>query len=145
MRAPAQLPSQLSFGTTLMLTVLVAVAMVVTACSSSVQQPPPTPKTKVYTCKDRPIKIDKNYKHGVDQDVVVLCGGNSVSWKGSAPWEVRFTTSPFVGGATVITDTSLDPGPVIQEPADQDTAFKYSVTTSDGTKFDPQIIIMGGN
>lgn len=149
MRARTQLPSHLSFETTLVLTVLVAVALFVTACSSSVQPPPtpnPNPKTtKVYPCRDRAIKIDKAYAHGVDQDVVVLCGGNNVSWKGNPPWEVDFTTSPFVSGVTVIKDTSLAPGPVLPEPLDQDTAFTYTVTTSDGKKFDPQIIIMGGN
>jgi hypothetical protein len=150
MRARTQLPSHLSFGTTLALTVLVAVAMVITACSSSVQpnvQPPPTPKTtKVYTCKDRPIKIDKIYTgKGVDKDPVVACTGVTVSWSGPKGWKVSFTTSPFASGVTDI-DEATDPTKLVtKDVGADDVGFKYSVTFSDGTKFDPQIIIMGGS
>lgn len=142
MKALAQLRSFL--GITLALTAAVAVSIVFTSCSSSVT--PPTPKTTVYTCHDRPIKIEKGYAHGVDKDLVVVCGGVHVRWKGTAPWEVRFATSPFVGGETVITDRTDQSkvSAVKSEPPDEDTCFKYSATTSDGMKHDPQIIIMGG-
>jgi hypothetical protein len=110
-------------------------------------QPPPNPKAKVYTCHDRPIKIDKGYAHGVDKDLVVACTGVYIRWKGTAPWEVRFAASPFAGGETVITDQTDQSkvSAVKPEPPDEDTSFKYSVTTSDGQKHDPQIIIMGGS
>jgi hypothetical protein len=145
MKALAQLPSDFFSGTALALVAIVAMISGISCSQPQTPQViPPPGKTKAYTCKDRPIDIDKSYSHGVKQETVVVCGGNNVSWKGPAHWEVRFTTSPFVSGVTVITDTSLDPGPVIQEPADQDTAFKYAVTTNDGVKHDPQIIIMGG-
>jgi hypothetical protein len=148
MKALAQLPSHLSFRNTLELTALVAVAMVVTACSSSVEpnvQPPATTRMKAYSCKDRPITVDKGFSKGVDKETVVVCGGYSVSWKGNNPkdsWEVDFTTSPFVNGETVIKNGSPNPSPVVATV--DDTAFKYSVITSDGIKHDPQIIIMGG-
>jgi hypothetical protein len=148
MRARTLLPFHSFPGTALALTAVVAVSMVLTSCSSSVQpggQPPPNPK--VYTCRDRPIKIDKGYAHGVDKDLVVVCSGVHVSWKGTAPWEVRFATSPFVGGETVITDQTDQSkvSAVKPEPVDNDTPFEYSATTSDGVKHDPQIIIMGGS
>jgi hypothetical protein len=154
MKTPAQLPSHFFSGTALALAAIVVVTLGI-SCSQTPQvappptpqvAPPPTPKTKLsYTCKDRPITVDKGFAKGVDKETVVVCGGYSVSWKGNNPkdsWEVDFTTSPFVNGETVIKNGSPNPSPVVATV--DDTAFKYSVITSDGIKHDPQIIIMGG-
>lgn len=143
MKTLAQLPSHFFPGTALALTAIVAAVAFGISCAQTPQvAPPPHP----YSCHDRPIKIEKSYAKGVDKDPVVVCGGFHVTWKGTAPWEVRFTTSPFEGGEMVITDQTDQSkvSAVNHAPVDNDTSFKYFATTSDGVKHDPQIIIMGG-
>ena len=144
MKTLAQFPSRFSSGTALAVAAIVAVAFGISCSQTPKVVPPPGPKT--YTCKDRPIKIDKIYSgKGVDKDPVVACIGVHVSWSGKKPWKVHFATSPFVGGETNIDDTTDQTNLVIKDVGDDDAGFKYSVTTSDGTKFDPQIIVMGGS
>jgi hypothetical protein len=146
MKTLAQVPPHCFSGTALVLTATVTLAFVI-SCSKPQEpqnQPPPTPKTDVYTCKDRPIKIDKMYGNGVDKDPVVVCSGFHVRWSGKAPWKVSFTTSPFVGGETDITDTTDQTQlSAIKDVGADDTPFKYSATPAGGPKHDPQIIVMG--
>ena len=146
MKTPAQLPSHFFSGTALALAAIFVVTLGISCSQPQTPQVTPQPgKTSAYTCKDRPITVDKGFSKGVDKETVVVCGGYSVSWKGNNPkdsWEVDFTTSPFVNGETVIKNGSPNPSPVVATV--DDTAFKYSVITSDGIKHDPQIIIMGG-
>jgi hypothetical protein len=145
MRALAQLPSHFFSGPALTLAAIVAVALGISCSQTPQVAPPPTPKTKTYTCKDRPIKIDKNYGNGVDKDPVVVCIGVHVSWSGKPGWKVSFTTSPFDSGITDIDDSTDQSKLVIKDVGADDAAFKYSVTPVDGTKRDPQIIVMGGS
>jgi len=73
----------------------------------------------------------------------VVCGGHKIKWKeknSNDTWEVKFTTSPFTQGETMIKKGGPDPSPV-SSPND-DTAFKYSIVVNN-VKHDPQIIIMG--
>jgi hypothetical protein len=146
MKTLAQLPSHFLPGIAVALTAIVTVAFVMSCSTPQTSQtpPPPVPRTQVCNCKDRPIKIDKGYAHGVDKDLVVVCSGVHVIWSGKAPWKVSFATSPFVGGETDITDTTDQTKLVVKDVGPDDTAFKYSVTPSGGPKHDPQIIIMGG-
>lgn len=146
MKTPAQLPSHFVPGTALALAAIVVVALGISCSQTPQVAPPPTPKTKSYSCKDRPIKIDKIYTgKGVDKDPVVACIGVTVSWSGQKGWKVSFTTSPFTSGVTDIDDTTDATKLVTKDVEADDVGFKYSVTLSDGTKFDPQIIIMGGS
>jgi hypothetical protein len=145
MKTLAQLPSHFFPGTALALTAIVAVAFGISCSQTPQVAPPPVPKTKVYSCKDRPIKIDKSYGNGVDKDPVVVCIGVYVTWSGTAPWKVSFATSPFAGGQTDIDDTTDQSKLVIKDVGADDAAFKYSVTPAGGTKRDPQIIVMGGS
>lgn len=95
-----------------------------------------------YTCKDREIKVDAGASNGVDHDTVVICGGQNLSWKekNNEKWKVEFSTSPFQGGQTTLQNGD---GAYPVSHQNDDTAFKYAITVN-GTKHDPQIIIMGG-
>jgi hypothetical protein len=144
MKTLAQFPSHFFSGTALAVAAIVAVAFGI-SCSQTPKVVPP-PGAKTYTCKDRPIKIDKIYTgKGVDKDPVVACIGVYVSWKGKHGWKVSFTTSPFTSGTTDIDDTTTPDKLVIKDIGADDVGFKYSVTLDDGTKYDPQIIVMGGS
>jgi hypothetical protein len=145
MKTLAQLPSHFFSGTAFALSAIVAVAFGISCSQTPQVAPPPVPKTKVYTCKDRPIRIDKIFGSGVDKDPVVACIGVHVSWQGKPHWKVSFATSPFVGGETDIDDTKDQTNLVVKDVGADDVGFKYSVTLSDGTKHDPQIIVMGGS
>jgi hypothetical protein len=147
MKTLAQLPSHSFSGIALALMAIVAVAFGV-SCSrpqTPPVSPPPTPKTRVYTCQDRSIKVDKGYANGVDKDPVVVCIGVHLRWDGKPHWKVSFTTSPFVGGETDIDETTDQTKLIIKDVGADDTAFKYSVTPGGGPKHDPQIIVMGGS
>jgi len=95
-----------------------------------------------YNCRDRVIKVNAANAHGVDHDTVVICGGQSITWKeqNNEDWEVDFTSSPFQQGQTKV--KKGDGAQAVNSLTD-DTAFEYSITVN-GTKHDPQIIIMGG-
>ena len=144
MKNLVQLPSRFLSIASLALVAIVVVASGISCSQTPKVVPPPGPKT--YTCKDRPIKIDQNYSHGVDKDPVVVCIGNYVRWSGQHGWKVSFTNSPFVDSNLTDIDDTTDPAKlVIKDVGADDAAFKYSVTPAGGTKHDPQIIVMGGS
>jgi len=97
-------------------------------------------------CKqDRAIHVNRNKPTGVDEDARVVYPGKHVTWLKTAgeDWVVEFSSSPFTSGITKVTpQTTLNDVVVINVA--QDTAYKYAITV-DGTRHDPQIIIMGGN
>jgi hypothetical protein len=142
MKAPVSLSLQLSLFAGLAFAGLLAVSLWQGGCKE-----PEKPKVAydTYTCRDRTVDVDANSptNSGVDEDTVVVCPKHKIKWqeKNKEDWVVEFTVSPFQGGEKTIKKGDPPPSPVAPQPAD--TAFKYSITVN-GTKHDPQIIIMGG-
>jgi hypothetical protein len=137
MKTSVALPVRLSLSVSMALAALLAISLWQSSCAK------PALTQHVYPCTDRKIDVNAGAATGVDQDTVVVCGGQKLDWKEkhNEDWEVEFTVSPFEQSEKKIKKGG-GPHSNVKHLAD-DTAFKYWITV-DGTKHDPQIIIMGG-
>ena len=137
MKTSVALPVRLSLSVSMALAALLAISLWQSSCAK------PALTQHVYPCTDRKIDVNAGAATGVDQDTVVVCGGQKIKWqeKNKEDWEVEFAASPFQQGEKKIKKGGAPPSTVVHLP--DDTPFKYSITVND-QKHDPQIIIMGG-
>jgi hypothetical protein len=134
-RSRLQRPGGLAISAVLLLSVYVF------GCQKGPVQPQVQPGATYY-CKDRHTNV--NPSTGVDDDTVAVCPGKKMTWldKGE-DWEVEFKNdSPFVGKPKKM--NKGNPTGVARDDLTKDTPFPYTITVN-GKKFDPQIIVMGGN
>jgi hypothetical protein len=113
----------------------VCAVLLLSVCVSGCQKPG---VTKDY-CIDRQTHV--NAKTGVDDDTVVVCKGKKMTWLDNGEdWEVEFKNdSPFVGKPKKMNRNNRLG--TARSDVNKDTPFPYSITVN-GTKFDPQIIVM---
>jgi len=97
-----------------------------------------------YKCKDKTVTVDDSLDAGVDQEVVLLCGGdtNKITWDGRGKkFNIDFAVSPFKDGTTHFDETHN----VSDVPKNPSAAYeyqKYSITINGGQPHDPGVIIV---
>ena len=100
------------------------------------------PATVKNYCRDRQTFVNGNT--GVEDDPIVVCPNFKMTWADHGEtWEVEFKgDSAFEGKPKKV--NKGNPTGVDRIDLKKDTAFPYSITVN-GKKFDPQIIVMGGD